>query len=52
MVTDRSILYSARKFLIVHGRKREIDHIPRLGDHGIHCGVLQIMRGQRVIIYH
>jgi hypothetical protein len=51
-VTDRSILHSARKFLIVNGRKREIDYIPRIGDRGIHGGVLQIMRGQRVINYH
>jgi hypothetical protein len=52
MVTDRSILHGARKFLIVNGKKIEINHVPRLGDHGIHGGVLQIMRGQRVINYH
>jgi hypothetical protein len=52
MVTDRCILRDAKKFLIVRGRKMEIEYIPRIGDHGIHGGVLQIMRGQRVINYH
>lgn len=52
MVTDRSILQDARKFLIVNGRKIEIHHVPRIGDHGIHGGVLQIMRGERIINYH
>jgi hypothetical protein len=52
MVTERSILTSSRKFLIVNGRKIEINHVPKIGDHGIHGGVLQIMRGERVINYH
>ena len=52
MVTDRSILQSSLKFLVVNGKKIEVNHIPKIGDRGIHGGVLQIMRGQRMIVYH
>jgi hypothetical protein len=52
MITDRSILQSSRKFLVVQGKKIEVNHIPKIGDHGIHGGVLQIMRGKRIIVYH
>ena len=51
-VTDRKILESSRKYIIYNGVKREINYIPHLGDHGIHGGVLQVMRGHRQITYH
>lgn len=51
-VTDRSILHSAKKMIVSGSKKIEINHIPKIGEYGIHGGVLQIMRGKRVITYH
>lgn len=51
-VTDRSILTDAKKVIIKNGSKMEIHHVPKIGDYGIHGGVLQVMRGKRIITYH
>jgi hypothetical protein len=51
-VTDRAILNDAKKVIIHNGSKMEINYIPKIGDYGIHGGVLQVMRGKRVITYH
>ena len=52
LMTDKTILEDAQKFLIFNGKKKEIQYLPKIGDHNIHCGVLQIMRGKRIITYH
>jgi hypothetical protein len=51
-LTDRAILNDSRKFIITNGKKVEINHIPKIGEMGIHGGVLQIVRGSRQITYH
>ena len=52
IVTDRAILNDAKKVIIQNGLKKQIDHIPKVGEYGVHGGVLQVMRGQRIITYH
>lgn len=51
-VTDRAILDDAKKMIVAGSKKFEISHVPKIGEYGIHGGVLQVMRGKRVITYH
>ena len=51
-LTDRDILNNSKKFIIKNGKKFEINHVPKIGEMGIHGGVLQVIRGSRQITYH
>jgi hypothetical protein len=47
-LTDHTILNNSKKFIIKNGKKLEINHIPKIGEMGVHGGV----RGSRQITYH